>query len=316
MSIKSKSGDYYIERLSESNLAGLENLFTAVYNRPPATNLFASKYNTAFTAVIYTAYIAYNNQQVPIAYYGVIPCFIRFEDKIVLSAQSADTMTHPEYRNKGLFVELAEMTYELCRSAGMPFIFGFPNQNSLPGFLNKLEWKTTERLDCFLIPVSIFPWRRGLKKVPVLKKIFNKRATELLKISTQPQQGIDNSVFKDGYAGIYRDYQYLKYKTYYTTHVIRIGTSTAWVKINNELLIGDLSVSPENFDMVMRQLKKLSRKLGLAEIHFHASPGTTLHTLFSGSFYSIPSFPVIFKDFAGSTPINKIKFTAADIDTF
>jgi hypothetical protein len=66
----------------------------------------------------------------------------------------------------------------------------------------------------------------------------------------------------------------------------------------------------------MDKMKKIAREMGIKEIHFHASPGTTLHNLFAARFTSIPSFPVIFKDFAGGTPIDKIKFTSADIDTF
>jgi hypothetical protein len=66
----------------------------------------------------------------------------------------------------------------------------------------------------------------------------------------------------------------------------------------------------------MYKLKKLARKAGIKEIHFHASPGTTLHRLFATAYISIPSFPVIFKDFAGDAPVRKIKFVTADIDTF
>ncbi len=130
------------------------------------------------------------------------------------------------------------------------------------------------------------------------------------------EQGIPNSVLNDGYAGVYRDNHYLKYKTYTETYTIKISNSALWIKISGVLLIGDISVIPADFDYVIAELKKLARNIGLKEIHFHASPGTTLYNLFAKSFKSIPSFPVIFKDLAGDTPIDKIKFTSADIDTF
>ena len=317
MSIKNSGGEYHIDRLNSGNLTDLEKLHTLVYDKLPRPGFFAKKYDTAFTAVNYTGFIAYNTQQLPIAFYGVIPCFMRFGDKIVLAAQSADTMTHPRYRNKGLFVQLANLTFQLCHNIGIQLLFGFPNQNSLPGFINKLEWQITEHMDYFILRVSPFlDGARFFRKLPVLKNFHNVYAGWLLKKYLLPQQGIDNSVFVDGYAGVYRDHQYLKYKTYSTTQVIKIGPSTLWVKLSNELVIGDMARLPADFDGVIARLRKLSRKLGLKEIHFHASPGTTLHALFAERFNPIPSFPVIFKDLAGGTVINKIKFTTADIDTF
>jgi hypothetical protein len=274
------------------------------------------KYDTAFTSAKHVGYIAYNKQRLPIAFYAVIPCFIRFGSKIVLSAQSADTMTHPDYRNKGLFVELALRTFQLCHSAGIPFVFGFPNQNSLPGFINKLRWKKTEQMDCFIIPAAMFSWGRLFNKFAGLRSWYARYRQNVLKKYLLPKPGVANSVFNDGFAGIYRDHQYLKYKTYNTTSVLKLGNATLWVKPGNVLLIGDIAVESAEFDSTMFKLKRLARKMGIKEIHFHASPGTTLHNLFSRNFASIPSFPVIFKDLEGGAQTHKVKFTAADIDTF
>jgi len=67
---------------------------------------------------------------------------------------------------------------------------------------------------------------------------------------------------------------------------------------------------------MMDALKNLAAKLGLQQVHFHASPGTSLHGLFAMRFKSIPSFPVIFKVLGEDMLTEKIKFTSADIDTF
>ncbi len=89
-----------------------------------------------------------------------------------------------------------------------------------------------------------------------------------------------------------------------------------FVPLTNELLIGDIDVSPINFELTMRSLKRLACSLGISEIHFHACKGTTLHVLFSGWGKVLPSFPVIFKDLGGDIPTSRIKFTLADIDIF
>ncbi len=316
MSTDTPTGEYRIERLTKDNLADVEKLHVAIYGKMPGAGYFAKKYDTAFTAVTYTGYIAYNKQGLAIAFYGVIPCFIQFSNKIVLAAQSADTMTHPKYRQQGLFVELALLTFQLCRNVAIEFIFGFPNQNSLPGFINKLGWKSTEQMGCYIIPSCIFSWERLFGKLPLLKKSFARYQQMKLKRYLVDQNGIANSVFKDGFAGVYRDHHFRQYKTYTDTQVIKIGRSVLWIKIGNALVIGDMAVTPADFDRVMNHLKRLACKLGIKEIHFHTSPGTSLDNLFATRFHFIPSFQVIFKDLKGRTPVSKIKFTFADIDTF
>ena len=71
-------GDYSIKRLSKENLVDLVKLYADVYNRRIPVEHFIQKYNTAFTGTEYVGYIAYDNDQQPIAYYGVMPCFIQF----------------------------------------------------------------------------------------------------------------------------------------------------------------------------------------------------------------------------------------------
>src|ERR1700743_2931318 len=149
--------EYRVVRLSESNLHDLDELDKTVYHtvRPP--HFFHRKYATAYTGAQYLGYIAYDDRGTAIAYYGVMPCFLQYNGKTFLAAQSGDTMTHPAYRNRGLFVKLGVLTIELCRQEGIKLLFGFPNQNSYPGFINKLGWVTTGNLDCFCLPVAALP---------------------------------------------------------------------------------------------------------------------------------------------------------------
>jgi len=104
----------------------------------------------------------------PVAYYGVMPCFIQYKGEIILSAQSGDTMTHPQYRHKGLFVELSKITFQLCRAAGVKTHFGFPPE-FLSAMVNILGWKMTENMERFIIPVMRLPlayWQGDIKNIP------------------------------------------------------------------------------------------------------------------------------------------------------
>jgi hypothetical protein len=310
-----KSG-YHIERLSKANIASLDKLYNAVYGRPNAVDFYVKKYETSYTGVEHVGYIAFNENKNPIAFYGVIPCFIRNGDTLYLAAQSADTMTHPRYQFKGLFVQLANLTFDLCQEEGISLIFGFPNQNSLHGFLVRLKWSMTETLDYYNIPTGI-PSITGItKRVPFLNKIYTQYQQYVLKDYLVPRKGIENSVFKDGFSGVNRNALYLNYKTYHDTQVIKIGEAFLWIKITNAFIIGDINCREEEFDHVMDEVKKLAIKLGLKSIRFHTSHQTKLSSLFSARYQAVPSFYVLFKDLGARIPLDKIKFTYADVDTF
>ena len=307
---------YYFERLSKKNLSDLDKLYQSVYNKSQCEDYFVKKYDTAYTGVEYTGFIAYDEKNSPIAFYGVIPCFIRYDEKLFLAAQSADTMTHPKYRYKGLFVQLANLTFDVCQEEGVSIIFGFPNQNSLHGFLIKLKWQMTETMNCFIIPVGIIPLEAITRKLSFLREPFKKYQQQVLKDYLVPLKGIENSVFVDGYAGVNRNAHYLNYKTYSDTQVIKIGESLLWIKIKNGLIIGDMKCTEEDFEETMDKLHKLTARLGLRQIQFHTSHLTTLSGLFAERYNAIPSFHVLFKDFGTNIQMDKIKFTFADIDTF
>src|SRR6185312_14808637 len=296
--INDSTRKHHIEKLGVDNLTDLDKLYAAVYEKSPPPGYFSRKYDTAYTGVCYTGFMAYN------------------DDKVILSAQSADTMTHPRYRNKGLFVELATLTYQLCREVGIELIFGFPNQNSVHGFINRLGWQMSETMDCFIIPTGLPQWKRFWRKVPVLKNLFNRWQKIPGKYLLRCQPVEVNSVFDSGYTGVYRNYDYLNYKAHPSHQLLKIGRSVLWIKINNELLIGDINILPGDFDYVLVVLKTLARKMGIKEIHFHTSKNTTLHGLFAEHFNPISSFPVIFKEIGTNIQLNGIKFTSADIDTF
>ena len=307
---------YTTERLSKENLPDLANLFAAVYGRKASEGIFEKKYDTVYTGKQYIGFIAYSKDHVAVGYYGVIPCFLKYSGETILAAQSGDTMTHPLYRYKGLFVELSNITFALCRSEGIRIVFGFPNQQSLHGAINKLGWKMTEKMDCFIIPVRTIPLERIAAKFFFLEGVYQKYKRSIVRKYRIPGYGIPNSVINDGFSGVNRDENYLAYKTYHKTEVLQVGQSLIWVTLNTEFIIGDMKVSSNDFDQVMAEIEKLSAKLGIKQIQFQISPGTGLHSLFSKKYKSVPSFPVLFQDFESGLEIDKFKFTFADIDIF
>lgn len=309
---------YRVLRLSRDNIGDLAKLYSGVYGSAlQPEEYFAKKYNTAYTGAEYVGFIAYSKDHQPVAYYGVIPCFIQYETGIMLAAQSADTMTHPLYRYKGIFVQLSNLTFDLCRQLGIRLLFGFPNQHSYHGAVNKLGWKITETMDCFIIPVRGLPIEGITSRLKFLKKLYARYKQFILGKYTIAEKGVLNSVVVDGFAGVLRNEAYLDYKEGHGARVIAIGGSKAWISTCHGLMVGDMEgVDERNLLAFMNKLKRIARKLGVAVLQFHCSPGTRFHALLAGQYKATPSYPVLFQDFGSVVPPEQIKFTFADIDVF
>src|SRR5688572_16270280 len=312
-----QSKEYSITRLSKDNLADVGKLYTEVYGSAPGIEYFPKKYDTAYTGVENVGFIAYNTENMPVAFYGVIPCFIQYGNKRILAAQSADTMTHPRHRYKGMFVELSTMTFDLCRELGIFLLFGFPNQNSYHGAVHKLGWKMTGTMTCFTIPVKTLPLESLSKKLSLFNRLYKRYSRFILNKNLLPLLGVANSGLADGFAGVYRSDEYLYYKMYNPTKVISIDDSKIWISDKHGLVIGDMeNINEMNFNVVISKLKRIAKKLGKRQIQFHCSPGTSLHKFFTLNYKATPSYPILFQDFGSAIPPEKLRFTFADIDIF
>lgn len=111
-----------------------------------------------------------NNPSELAGHYAVIGYNLCFNEKKITSTQSLDTFTDPNYRRQGIFVELAEKTYENALSSNAEYVFGFPNKASYPGFVKKLNFKNPFGFNIFK-----FPLRSGyyLSRLPGGKLLGN-----------------------------------------------------------------------------------------------------------------------------------------------
>lgn len=308
--------DYSIEQLNADNLEDLYRLFESVYGRKQQPGFFHRKYDSAYTGHSYIGYFAYAHDRTPVAFYGVIPCFLRHSNQRLLAAQSTDTMTHPGYRFKGMFMELSNRCFELCRDHGILLLFGFPNQNSYHGAL-KLGWIMTGSMEYFSLPAAKRSFEGLSAKSRASSALYKWYCNRVLRKYSLQDNGLPNGLISEGFTGIDRDNAFLQYKTYSDTLVLQIRQSKVWVKIKNGLTIGDIQPGKdEDFDALIQSLLRLCHKLGLSTLTFHTSPGTHLHRLFTSRYPAHPSFPMLFQDFGLNYPLENIRFTFADIDIF
>jgi len=160
--------DVLVRHVRPSDSPALVELFEAAFDARLAPDHFTWKYyeNPAGEAV---GFVADAGDRLA-AFYGVIPEWWSVGGADVVVFQSMDTMTHPEFQRRGLFVRLAERTYEEVRDrTGRCDLVGIPGPTSLPGFTGKLGWGEIHDFDVLTAPaLAVRAWpRRGDRKVTV-----------------------------------------------------------------------------------------------------------------------------------------------------
>lgn len=87
------------------------------------------------------------------AHYAVTSVGLRIEGQDWQTGLSGTTMTHPEYRGRGLFPVLARSTYTRMTAANMAMVWGFPNTLSHRGFIRDLNWVDIYEIPMFRLPI-------------------------------------------------------------------------------------------------------------------------------------------------------------------
>jgi hypothetical protein len=98
-------------------------------------------------------YVAEDHGKI-VGQYTAIPTRMLWQGREQLFAFSCDTMTHPGYRHQGMFSVLASELYRFMSICNVDTVWGFPNNQSLPGFTRRLNWKMIA-----LYPLRIIPLR-------------------------------------------------------------------------------------------------------------------------------------------------------------
>lgn len=86
-----------------------------------------------------------------VGHYACIPVQCEIDGSLRKGLLSLNTATHPMYQGKGLFTQLAQMTYEKAISDNFKFVYGVANQNSTHGFVKKLGFELITPLDTYLL---------------------------------------------------------------------------------------------------------------------------------------------------------------------
>lgn len=229
--------EYTFKSINTEDLITLQTLHNQSFHAQHSLQYVKNKYETINFGKAPIGFLAIDKHNFPCAYYGVFPIKISYENQTFIACQSGDTMTHPEHRGKGLFMKLADKTYENCTQENIAFVFGFTNSQSHRGF-GKLGWKFNGKWKQLYFETKHPNLIKYLHKIKLFKNLLNSILSKRAVPVTPWQVHLPNHV-----KGIViKDRSFFNYKKgYSTSQVIQHKGFTLFVKIDGELLIGDVS---------------------------------------------------------------------------
>ncbi|WP_459210772.1 GNAT family N-acetyltransferase [Aquimarina rhabdastrellae] len=310
--------NYSIAPLSHKNIKDLLYLYEFVFGNTYSLDFILKKFDTSYLGKSYYGHLAYHDKR-PIAFHGAIPVLMEYQGRHEIAAQYGDAMTLPTYTGKGLFTKLGQLTDQQLQDDGISFVWGFPNQNSEYGYINKLHWNYVERMQGYKIKTAIIPLEKMVRKFKFTNQFYInriKKAFEKYRVPSYIQGSVLNS--KNDIVTTCRNTHYYTYKSFSENFTIKIDDVLFWIKIKNGLLIGDIETpSKAAFNNALEKLKKLASDNGIGELIFQSSPNTlTTDLLQEQSDDYFESWIVGFKNFSSKFPLEKLKLTFGDLDTF
>jgi hypothetical protein len=309
---------YSYQRFSLDHYAAMKILFQSSFGTGLAEDVFLKRYDTSSLGHPVIGFLAFHiGTNAPAAYYGVFPVKLNYKGKIFLVAQSGDTMTHEQHRKKGLFVWLAKKTFDTCRKENIQLIFGLPNKNSYPGFINHLGWVQRDT-------ISRYDLKLRFKTVPLPKlfaklKLFKTYTRTVAKLTPyRLKPSVSEFSNKEGHtdmAKVSRSAEYLQYKSNSDKLFISINDVVFWIKLTDVLWIGDVDDYKKINDRVIRKLRGLAFFLGYNTICFHFNDSVE-KPAFLRRFRKYNEEPSCFYYFDNELQNVNLLLTGADFDTW
>lgn len=151
------------------------------------------------------------------AFYGLIPELYNINGQVTKIYQSMDTMTHPDYQKRGLFVKLANLTFDYVKNTeGRLDMVGIPGTNSFHGFVHKLNWKNIHNFKFFFLPKAWHQFKYFFRKTSSVEfKLITNQTPNLQHFfsSVRSLKPISNSFTLEFFSWRVFQHPYRNYKT-------------------------------------------------------------------------------------------------------
>ena len=134
--------NYYFKLNNSSNIQELIKLAKTYYKSGDIinTDYINWQYNKNPFGKPFMVVTRENTKKELVGQYLVIPQEYNINGIVEKGTLSLNTLTREDFRGRGLFTKMALQTYDECANKNHNFTVGFPNQQSYPGFVKKLNF--------------------------------------------------------------------------------------------------------------------------------------------------------------------------------
>ena len=313
--------DYEFVRMSEDLFEDFAVLAEDAFGARPSLAERMRLFDTAAWGTDYIGYLVYEKATKEVAaFYGIFPCYVEYGGKRHLAAQSGSTMTHSRHRKKGLFYLAGKRTFELAKSEGIKFVYGFPNPNSYPGLM-KLGWSHDGNLNSYHVFVPTLPLAYLANRFRFLEPLYRRWFQFIVGFWRTEYSPFPSSADAGTKGTVVRDKAILAYKPEGDQRVmLQVGDCTVWInRLHGRIGLGDVAMKngPVNFARTLRALKLFCFLTGCFHLRTYVSPDSRLDRLFKGLGYrSRKGIAICHMDLDSGLPLEKFHYVYADFDTF
>ncbi len=278
--------------------------------------------------------------------YALWPTPLRLGQSVIKGAQSLDTMTHPDYRGQGMFTVLAEECMNYAAARGIEALYGFPNDNSQPGFIRRLDWDCTGEISMWFRPLvlskhkrvpgwigpfadissELMPQTRIVRGVEIRSYMPNPAALQCLLTAWQKTVlpcSIERSV--DRYLWRFDRASGMKYEwksAYQNGHLLAIGVWGTDIRSGNAVLAELLGLDDDAIVSVLSALLTSARNANCPLMHAVSSRIGVNKILRRNGFLQRRRLPLIVRKLTTKTLTSNVHVHenwdvfGADLDTF
>lgn len=157
--------------LTENEMSQICALFQEVFEKSMTLKLFEQKFTKNCLGFSYHGLMIEEDQIV--GCYSVVPFEYNYFGKKIVFAISVDTMIAKAYRgNPFNLKKMANLVYDGLKADGVPFVFGFPNDNVYLVRKKILKWQDVGQLDFYILPINIGAIKPKLAFLNIFSRIF------------------------------------------------------------------------------------------------------------------------------------------------
>lgn len=142
-----------IKNYNNGDMKKILSLFKDTFNRELSEEYWIWRYQENLIKEKYIKLMW--DQGLLAGHYALFPVELKAGSDIKKTGYSMTTMVSSQYRKLGIFNDLANSLYD-DTNGSLEFIWGFPNNNSLHGFVKYLEWQLVTDIPMLEVNIDSF----------------------------------------------------------------------------------------------------------------------------------------------------------------